>query len=883
MIRTDNPVQQLLRRLYRVILLPVFAVVLLVSMWAAVVFQVNQEYASSRHEAVLHSQALARTLADHTGHLLRQSDHATQLFKLKYEETGGALRLPEFTRRNGLLDSLMPSKLELPIALYGADGKLVDSQYAQFLPDVADQPFFKTISLSHEDTALAANPMVEPSTKKWQIQISRRLNNRDGDFAGVIMLMIDPAYFVEDYDRLHVEDQGLVMLVSMDTGLAIARVDEKLYISDAIDFTTTIDAAGAGDELVMRRPLDNVARIYSYRDMPRYQLTAVVGNTVRHAMAKFERQRGMYFTVAGAASLLVFGFALLLMRQSQRLSNSMEAATAAQQKLRAAADASLDAVFLLKACRGQDGDVTDFILIDVNERGARMLEHPRDSLPGQRIGELVPNWRREGFIEKYAQVLATGQPLEEEFETRNLPGEPRWLRHQIVAIDDGVAVTTRNITSRKRDELALRKQQAELAAMNDASPLGLIRADANGHCTYVNRTFEKITGLTRAQALGDKWMAAVHPNDRVVLTAALSHLRDTRKPFQDTMRCVHPDGEVVWTSMKVAPIIIDERIEGFVGTLDDITLMRKSVMALRESEARLRTIADTLPAMIAYVDYEEVYRFNNIAYEREFSQSGMDVMGKTVRETVGEARYAFLQPYVRRVLAGETLSFEEDDDSGGVARSFEVNYIPQYDEEGYSVIGFHVMRQDVTARKREKQRLLKLSQVDALTGLVNRAGFLQKLSESMAYCRDNDSIMAVMYMDIDRFKPVNDTYGHSVGDELLKAFSARLTHTMRASDTIARLGGDEFTIIMERIGRREDADALAGKIVQVMQAPFELERATVSVSTSIGLTYYRGEGMTPAELLNRADVLLYQAKQAGRDTFRAGPPIPAPQAASDAA
>jgi diguanylate cyclase (GGDEF)-like protein/PAS domain S-box-containing protein len=859
------------------ILLPAFAFVLLVSMWGAVVFQVNQEYKTARHEALLHANTLARTLAEHTSLLLRQSDHATQLFKLKFEETGGTLRLAEFTRKGGLLDSLMPSKLQLPIALYGADGRLLDSLHGVFQDDIRVEPVYHALSQSAADRPHASNVLVNSQTSKWLIQIARRVNDRDGRFAGIIMLMIDPAYFVEDYDRLHMEENGLVMLVSRDSGLAIARVDEQIYITDTLDFDTSVDPFGSADELLMRHPFDGVDRIYSYRDMPRYQLTAVVGNTVTRSMVRFERQRQVYFNVAAAASVLVFVFALLLLQQGLRLRDSMEAATAAQQKLRAAADASLDAVFLLKACRDRDAQVVDFTLADVNERGAAMLGHHHDDAVGRRIGELAPTWRSEGFIDKYRQVLETGVALEEEVETHNLPGQPaesRWLRHQIVAIDDGVAVTTRNITSRKRDELAMRKHQAELQAVNDASPLGLLRADADGHCTYVNRTFEYITGLTREQALGDQWLAAVHPEDRTVLEQALAHLRDTLQPFQDTLRCVHPDGRIVWTSMKVAPITVDGKIEGFVGTVDDITLMRKSVMALRESEARLRTIADTLPAMIAYLDSSEIYRFNNIAYEREFSRSGMDVMGKTVRETVGETRYAFLQPYIRRVLAGEALAFEENDDSTGIVRTFEVNYIPQFDEDGAAVVGFHVMRQDITAQKREQQRLLKLSQVDALTGLTNRAGFQQKLADTITYCRDNGALMAVMYMDIDRFKPVNDTHGHSVGDALLKAFSGRLAHAMRATDIIARLGGDEFTIIMERISKREDAEAAAAKIVAAMQAPFVLDQITVHVSTSIGLTWYQGEDVSPAELLNRADMLLYQAKQAGRNTFRSGALIP---------
>jgi len=198
-----------------------------------------------------------------------------------------------------------------------------------------------------------------------------------------------------------------------------------------------------------------------------------------------------------------------------------------------------------------------------------------------------------------------------------------------------------------------------------------------------------------------------------------------------------------------------------------------------------------------------------------------------------------------------------------------VTYIPQTGDDGTTVIGFHVMRQDVTSQKHEKKRLLKLAQVDALTGLANRAGFMQKLAASMEQNVAEDRLMALMYMDIDHFKPVNDTYGHQVGDALLKAFSARLVQTLRASDTIARLGGDEFTIIMEKLARPEDASILAEKIVKAMQLPFELGEVTVSVSASIGLAYFRDGEIDPDALIKEADRLLYQAKEGGRNTYRA--------------
>jgi PAS domain S-box-containing protein len=668
-----------------------------------------------------------------------------------------------FYRKNGLLDSLLPSKLDLPLALVDAEGRVIDSLNGYFAPDMSAFAYFRLHSANTDDVIQVATPVVEPRTKKWQIQISRRLNRQNGDFAGVIVVMIDPAYFVEDYDRLNVDAGGAVMLISRENGMSAARIDDQMIISDTIDFSVAqgIQGVQPAEELLLKRPFDAIERIYSYAEMPRFMLMAVVGNPATSALARFERRHDMYYGSVTVASLLVLLFIGLLIQQASRLRRTTRMVTEAQLMLRAAADASLDAVFLFKACRlrGHNHEILDFTVADLNERGAILLGSTSEQVKDRRLIEVMPLAHSNGFVDKFKHVLATGEPLEEEIKVDFLPNrDVHWLQQQVVPIIDGVAVTARDITPRKEAELAMRKNQAELAAVNDASPLGLLRADASGHCTYVNRTFEFITGLTREEALGDAWMRAVHPHDREVLKTALGRMAKTRVPHQDTLRCVHPDGEIIWVSFKIAAMMVDGKVYGYVGTVDDITHLRKSVIALRESESRLRTIADTLPAMVAYIDAGQVYRFHNVAYEREFNQTGMTVLGKTILETMGAERHAFLEPYILRALAGETLTFEEDDNSAAVERTFEVVYIPQVDEDGVTVTGFHVMRQDITAQKREKQRLLRLSQIDALTGLTNRAGFLQKLHDAMAACRENAGLMAVMYMDIDRFKPVNDTY-----------------------------------------------------------------------------------------------------------------------------
>ncbi|MBG6222851.1 MULTISPECIES: PAS domain S-box protein [unclassified Janthinobacterium] len=1002
MIAITRPLQRLARRLYLISLVPLFALVLLLVLWTAVYYHVSEDRASAVRDAVAASQSLTRTLADHTSFTLRQADHATQLFKLKYEESNGGLRLNEFMRRRGLLDSVLPLKLALPIALIDAQGRVIDSANAYFSENLAKQAFFRALAVNSSDTALVDTPMLDAGSKHWTIRLVRRLNDAQGRFAGAIIIHVDPTYFVDDYDRLNLDEQGALMLVARDSGLTVGRIGEQWFRSEHIVLRKPDTLQQASEELLLDPPVDTTARIYSYRELPRFPLLAVVGVSRAGALARFEHRRLTYIYALLAASVLIVGFTALLMRQGARLRHSIRQATEAQALLRAAHQASLDSVLLLKAWRAAPGKpVADFIFADVNERAADMLGKPRCELLGQRVLQQVPLLRDERFFKCFVQVMETGQPMEDEFELTLASGGTRWLRHQVVPITDGVAVTSRDISARKHDELALqdnrsflqslidhlpvlvyvksarpenfgqmevwnkaaeditghlandvigktdcqafppdfglhdaeddrailaergvidrtekplrladgslhylrcvsvpvfdeqqqiehilciaedisqrrqqelqlRQKQAELTAVNDASPLGLVRMDRQRRCTYVNRTFESITGLPRAAALGAGWSSAVHPDDYPLLHVALEQLTRTQAPFQATLRCLQRHGKLVWVSVKIAPILIDDQIEGYVGSLDDITTLRESEVALLESEARLRTIADTLPAMIAYIDADQVYRFLNIAYEREFGLTGRQALGRSVRETVGEARYRTIAPYIARVLAGETLSFEEEDQKEGIESCMEVIYIPQIGEDKLQVVGFHVMRQDITVQKREKQRLLKLAQVDALTGLSNRAGFQQKLSDAMHASRQQQHLMAVMYMDIDHFKHVNDTHGHGTGDALLRAFAQRLTQTMRVTDIVARLGGDEFTIVMEQIARPYDAVVLAEKIVAAMQQPFELDGITVRISASIGLAFYRDEDISPAVLLQRADVLLYQAKQDGRNTYRAG-------------
>ncbi len=852
---------------------------LLLTMWGAMIYQVDLERQVAHSKAVGQSQAQARMLSDYVGNILGQAGHATHVFKLRFEQRG-EYPLVQFAAPGGLLDSVLPVRLGIPMAVYDASGKLADSLNGPMPTSAAAMPYFPVLQKSARDIDIVTAVRTAPHASAWQIQVARRLSAADGSFAGVVVLVIEPALFIDDYDRLDIDERSAVVLLNRTAGLSAGRLGESLFTSDSLDFRPVGPRGRRLAEVTPDETLDEVPRIYAASELGRDALVAVVGIPRDVALASFDRQRLAYFAIAAGAGALILGVTVMLMRQSARLRASMQAAKEAQAMLRGAVHGSLDAFMLLKAVRGEEGQVVDFMIADINETGAAILGHPRGQLLGQNAFAFMPRFATTGLFAHYVKVLETGHTHSEEFEFRIEGARPAWIHHQVVPIEDGVAVTWRDITVRKHEEIEIRGSRNFLQSLINNLPLLIYvksaRPDSFGQIRIWNQAAETVTGYRPDQVIGKRDAEAFPPGFGLSTPAEDLAMLDTPMINDLPERPVaRPDGTICYLHTMSVPLFDGAgKLEYILCIAEDVTRRREQEQSLREalaahraSEARLRTIADALPAMIAYVDANQVYRFQNAAFVRDFL-GGENVLGASVRTSVGEHHYRALEPYIQRALAGETVVFEEADESHGREATYEVTYIPQTGDDGHTIAGFHVMRQDITSYKREKRQLIMLSQIDALTGLTNRAGFFQKLNAAMKHSTDKGTLMAVMYMDIDHFKPVNDTYGHNTGDALLKAFSGRLTHTVRASDTVARLGGDEFTIVMENLARNEDASTIAAKIVAAMQKPFKLGEVSVSVSTSIGLTFFAGGPMDPEELLKQADMLLYQAKQAGRNTYR---------------
>jgi len=284
---------------------------------------------------------------------------------------------------------------------------------------------------------------------------------------------------------------------------------------------------------------------------------------------------------------------------------------------------------------------------------------------------------------------------------------------------------------------------------------------------------------------------------------------------------------------------------------------------LRHSEARLRAVANNLPVMVCFIDPQERYVFTNALYAQMYDRTDSELEGKTLREVLDPEEYVANMPYWRRALAGETVVFEREYRGLRQFRCFEATYRPEWNLEHTEVTGVHVMTQEVTETKRRLTELARLSQLDHLTQLLNRKGFDARLDEAIQKCRRDVSKLALLFIDLDGFKLVNDEHGHAVGDGVLCAFSKRLSRLVRADDAVARLGGDEFAVILPATVPGV-AERLAEAIVAMAQRPFDIDGTRVQIGASVGGAYGSpGTTLDASALCREADARLYEAKRRG--------------------
>ena len=410
--------------------------------------------------------------------------------------------------------------------------------------------------------------------------------------------------------------------------------------------------------------------------------------------------------------------------------------------------------------------------------------------------------------------------------------------------------------------------EEHLRAILEHAPDAYIALDERGAVSEWNRQAEQTFGWSRDEARGQAL-------DKLLVPASA---RDARRAGVDVftrgaagagrrvqLMVLHKSGAEIPVELSAAAL----RTEGgevAYAFLHDVSARLRAELERTRSEQRLRTITDNLPVLISYIDKEQRYQFCNRTYGTWMGIDPAEMTGRSMREVLGPEEYAKRAAPMARSLAGERSDFDIESTWLGVRRHLHGTYVP--DLVDGRVEGLYVLMSDVSAERAAEASLARQARTDSLTGLANRHAFNEKLAEALARSRHTRMPIALFFLDVDRFKRINDTLGHGAGDEVLKIFARRLEASVRETDTVARLAGDEFVVILECLHTPAEPQFIARKILATMGRPFDVAGMPVDVSTSIGIAWQADGSAQPSDLLAMADKALYEAKDGGRNTYR---------------
>ncbi|GGR92364.1 sensor domain-containing protein [Deinococcus sedimenti] len=460
---------------------------------------------------------------------------------------------------------------------------------------------------------------------------------------------------------------------------------------------------------------------------------------------------------------------------------------------------------------------------------------------------------------------------EAEYRLRAASGDWRWIQLRGRISERGpageptrITGTQLDITARVQASEDLHRVRADLQAILDHMPATIgywDRQERNrfsnaAYLTFFGRTPDEVRQLTLRELLGDDLYRQNHAHIQGALLGQSAVFE----------RSVHtPSGERYLQAAYV-PDIQGGEVRGFFALGTDITARRRAELDLIEAQDAYRVTLDGITDSVLRLDADGRVCFQNARARHLFGKAD----GQPLRDALGgpDGSAADLVAQAQRTGAAQHLPPEHAAvlDTAAGPREVAMTASPLTGKDGENRGAVLVVR-DVTEQRALNRRMTHLAQHDALTDLPNRVLLHDRVTQATAAHQRRRTCFALMFLDLDHFKDINDTLGHHVGDALLRQVAARLRSQLRAADTVSRLGGDEFVLLLTDLNAPRDAQHLAGKILGVMQEPFDVHGHRLNVTGSAGLALYPDDGAGVEDLMRHADAAMYRAKRDGRNRF----------------
>ncbi len=422
---------------------------------------------------------------------------------------------------------------------------------------------------------------------------------------------------------------------------------------------------------------------------------------------------------------------------------------------------------------------------------------------------------------------------------------------------------------RQSSELNERTTQAML----ESSSQGIFGINEDGVIRIANGAAHRMFGYAPGELLGQSIERLIDPPQRVAHARHRANFfaAPKERPMMHGLKLEgrRKDGTLFPIE---ALITVTETPHGRMGVsfVSDVTQRKSMEAALLRERSELRSLVDHTPVLVSMQDLDGRIHLINRSFATVLGLPESDIIGRPMREVFPPRLAGQVAESNRKVLGSGTTDELEVEllHPDGETRTYRLMKFPlRYldTDEPFGVGGFAT---DITELKRAEEKIRHAAQHDSLTGLPNRALVYELGAQMISASHRHTRMLAVMFFDLDRFKPINDTYGHRVGDLMLKEVARRLQHAVRGSDLVGRLGGDEFVAVLTDLKSEAHLDGIASHLLQRLSEPYRIETLELHTSPSIGISVYPGDGTGIDTLIRQADEAMYHAKTTGRNNYQ---------------
>ena len=507
----------------------------------------------------------------------------------------------------------------------------------------------------------------------------------------------------------------------------------------------------------------------------------------------------------------------------------------------------------------------------VNLKMADMLHYSAEEMHGKPLFAFMDDTGIT-LAQKNLERRQQGYSEQHEFKFRRKDGGEIWTLLNTVPLRDdagryaGAFAMITDISESRRAEQALRESESKYRELFENMTSGFalheIICDGQGkpvdyRYLQVNPAFEKLTGVHVADLVG-KRIREILPGTEDYWIEIFGKVALTGEPvaYENYSREIGKYFDT-W--------VFSPQKNQFAVIFTDITTRKIAESEMRKLSSALEQTADS----VIISDRQGIIEYVNFGFEKTTGYGRDEAVGqKPSLLNSGKQGAGFYKKLWGTILAGEVFSevFVNRRKDGSLY--YEEKTITPLKDAAGQVTHFIATGKDVTERMQTQERLQHMAQHDALTELPNRLLFMDRLKQALARARWHERLVAVLFVDLDRFKTINDTLGHEVGDKLLQALAGRLTASVREGDTVARFGGDEFAMLLDDVASEKDIGAVAQKVIEMLAPPFEIDGQSLYITASIGVSLYPNDGEDSTTLLKNADIAMYRAKDLGKNTYQ---------------